>query len=129
MRRAGGRQPARRRHSGRRNLTFPAAKYDEQVSAILEDRYMFEDLLTANPWLPIPLLGIVGGTLVAVVAIIAGCRTSARRLELETKLKHDMLTRGMPAAEIERVIRASSGSDPEPVEAPKPTPDNEYALI
>jgi hypothetical protein len=87
---------------------------------------MIENLLTAAPWLPVPLLAILGATIVAMVGILAGCRTSARRLELELQLKRDMLGRGMSAVDIERVIRASVNSAEEPAEPPL---DNEAALI
>lgn len=72
---------------------------------------------------PASAFGIIGGV-VALTAIIAGCwygireteikarqkETQARLKEAELALKQDMLSRGMSAEEIERVLRVSSGT-------------------
>jgi hypothetical protein len=55
----------------------------------------------------IPVIAIVGGILVAIVAIGCGTWHKNRKAEMEIALKQEMLNRGMSAEEIERVIRAS----------------------
>ena len=50
-----------------------------------------------------------------------------RRTEMELALKQDMLSRGMPAEEIERVMRASHGHGGDrPAEADRPPPPAEF---
>ncbi len=65
------------------------------------------DIFAENPWLivvslglAIPILGIVFGTVTSYLACV-------RRLELEARLKQDMLQRGMSAEDIRTVIEAT----------------------
>ncbi len=57
----------------------------------------------------VALVAIVGGILVVVLSIAAGNWRRVRLAELEASLKQQMLTREMPAAEIEQVLRATGG--------------------
>lgn len=61
---------------------------------------------------PVPALAIVMGTLtglgIVVAKIVAKAWQVVRTNEADAALKQEMLERGMSAAEIERVIRASS---------------------
>jgi SOS response regulatory protein OraA/RecX len=57
--------------------------------------------------------GLLTAILTAVVGIIAGCWRSARQAEIEANLKQQMLTRGMSAAEIEQVLKASASTTTE----------------
>jgi hypothetical protein len=66
------------------------------------------ELLKENPWLIIvvlalliPIVGIVFGTITHYLTVV-------RQAELEASLKHDMLQRGMSAAEIQMVIEATT---------------------
>jgi hypothetical protein len=91
---------------------------------------MLEILVERQPALLIPLLSIVGAALVCLVWIVAHYWASARRLEVDANLKRDMLNRGLGAADIERVLLASSSSSPEERPAAKdPITDNEYYLV
>ena len=65
---------------------------------------------TVSQWDPsklIPLVAIVTGALIAITAIISGQWRRIRQAEIDAALKQEMLNRGMPAEEIERVVRAS----------------------
>lgn len=58
------------------------------------------------------LVGIVAvtfGTLTGLVIVLAAIWGNHRRAEMDASLKHEMITRGVPAEEIERVLRAKSG--------------------
>jgi hypothetical protein len=68
---------------------------------------MSEWLSQMHPALLIPILPIVGGCLIAIIAIVAGQWRKHRQTELEIALKSDMLNRGFSAEEIEKVIKAS----------------------
>jgi hypothetical protein len=88
---------------------------------------MFEILFERYPALIIPVLGILGLTLVTFVWIMNIYWSRNRKMELESTLKHDMLNRGFQPVDIERVLLASSSG-------PQPTPaqtisDNEYYLV
>jgi hypothetical protein len=85
------------------------------------------DSLARHPEYLIPLTAILGGTLIAVVAILATQWRMGRRTDQENDLKRDMLGRGMSAEDIERVLRASSGASPPA--APDPVSDNEYYVV
>ncbi len=52
------------------------------------------------------LLGLGGGLLIGLVAIIGGLWTENRKAEIAAGLKHDMLERGMSADEIRTVLDA-----------------------
>jgi hypothetical protein len=54
----------------------------------------------------IPIVAIVGGVAIAIIAVVSSHAVKARQAELEAALKQDMLNRGMSAEEIQRVIEA-----------------------
>ncbi|MBI3468179.1 MAG: hypothetical protein HY000_34675 [Planctomycetes bacterium] len=56
--------------------------------------------------IPVILFAVMG--LVGIVAIVANAWVRFHRTQAEAALKQEMLSRGMSAEEIERVIRASS---------------------
>jgi hypothetical protein len=58
----------------------------------------------------IAAISVLGGLLIAITAIIAAHWRGVRHAEMETNLKQQMLARGMSAAEIEQVLKASSTS-------------------
>jgi hypothetical protein len=87
---------------------------------------MWDKLLNYTGYL-IPIIGLLGGTVVAVVAIIATHWRHVRQAEADTALKQDLLQRGMSVEEIERVVRASSTASTEP--AKEPISDNEYYMV
>jgi hypothetical protein len=67
----------------------------------------------------IGLIAVTGAMIIAAGAVIGGLWASVRtaefrtrRLELEVGLKQDMLNRGMPVEEIERVLAAGQASSP-----------------
>lgn len=55
----------------------------------------------------IGLVAVVSGALIAITAILSGQWRRVRQTEIEASLKHDMLTRGLSAEDIERVLGAS----------------------
>jgi hypothetical protein len=59
----------------------------------------------------IGLVAVGGGLLIGLSAVLAGIWRSARVAELEANLKQQMLGRGMSAAEIEQVLKASSSPE------------------
>ena len=59
------------------------------------------------------LVSIVGGLICGTVTIIAIYLYSCHKVNIEAKLKTDMLDRGMSADEIKTVLEAGSGCDPE----------------
>ncbi len=61
--------------------------------------------LISMPW----AIPVIFGCLVAIVAIIANSISTTLRTNAEIGLKRQMVERGYTAAEIERVMRASSG--------------------
>jgi hypothetical protein len=67
------------------------------------------ELLTENPWLPIPCLALLIPIFGIIFGTITNYLTAVRKAELEASLKQDMLQRGMSADEIKTVIEASSG--------------------
>lgn len=69
---------------------------------------MFDAALFNDPALLIPTTAMVGTSLVFVVWIIAIAWKRVRQLDIEAALKKEMLDRNMSAADIERVIRATS---------------------
>jgi hypothetical protein len=90
---------------------------------------MFEVLFSRQPGLFIPVLAIFLTGVVFVVWIIVHHWKGAKQLELDAALKQDMLNRGMSAADIERVLWASSSGPHEPTRPPEPVTDNEYYLV
>lgn len=89
---------------------------------------MFETLFADKPALFIPVAAIVGATLIFIVWIVAANCQQMRLQDLEAGLKRDMLERGMPAADIERVLMASSRRETE-IAATETITDNEYYLV
>jgi hypothetical protein len=90
---------------------------------------MFEVLFSRQPGLFIPVLAIAVTGLVFVVWIIVHHWKSAKQIELDAALKQDMLNRGMTAADIERVLWASSSGPPAPESLTETITDNEYYLV
>jgi hypothetical protein len=91
---------------------------------------MIENGLAAQPALLIPLVSMLGATLVSIVWIIAHYWKGIRQLDVEMALKQDLLNRGLSAADIERVLWASSGGPPQPESnTPEVITDNEYYLV
>jgi hypothetical protein len=89
---------------------------------------MFETLATINPGALIALVAILSGALIAIIAVLAGNWAGVRRTEVDAALKQDMLNRGFSAADIERVLRASSTAQ-EPPPQTDPISDNEYYVV
>jgi hypothetical protein len=56
----------------------------------------------------IGIVAVVGGLLIALVAIIAGSWVKVRRAEIAAALKQDMLNRGLSAEDIRTVLGAGS---------------------
>jgi hypothetical protein len=90
---------------------------------------MIETLFSRQPALLIPILAVLGSAVVFTVWIIAHYWGRARQLEMEAALKQDMLNRGLSAADIERVLFASSRRDEAPPEPTETISDNEYYLV
>jgi hypothetical protein len=90
---------------------------------------MFEVLFSRDPALFIPVLAIAAAGVVFVVWIAVHYWRSAKRLETDTALKQDMLARGLSAADIERVLWASSAGPHQPGPPPEAITDNEYYLV
>jgi hypothetical protein len=86
------------------------------------------DLFTKEPALLIPIIAILSTGLVFLVWIMASYWHGARRLELEIALKKDMLTRGLSAGDIERILWASS-TGPTEAGGKETISDNEYYLV
>jgi hypothetical protein len=61
-----------------------------------------------SPFL-IPIAGIICGSLIAIVAIVADHWRKARQTEIHASLVHEMLNRGMSAEEIELVLTSGRG--------------------
>ena len=89
---------------------------------------MTESAFSQQPALLIPIILFADVTVVFVVWIIASTWKRVRQLNIEASLKQDMLTRGLSAADIERVMGASSAGTPAP-EAKEVVTDNEYYLV
>jgi hypothetical protein len=68
---------------------------------------MSEWLSQMHPALLVPILPILCGAIIAIVAIISSQWRKHRQTEMEISLKHDMLNRNFSAEEIERVVKAS----------------------
>ena len=71
---------------------------------------MYEYLSRFSPWEMITLVSIVGGLFVIIFAVAGDVWQRVRKVELETKLKQDMLDRGMSADEIRTVLDAGKGA-------------------
>jgi hypothetical protein len=59
----------------------------------------------------IGLVAVSGGLLIGLAAVIASVWHKVRLAELQANLKQQMLTRGMSAGEIQRVLKASGPAD------------------
>jgi hypothetical protein len=68
---------------------------------------MWDVLSKMNGGEVIALVAVIGGLLIAAIAIVAGQWRRVRVAELEAALKQQMLDKGMPVAEIEQVLKAS----------------------
>jgi hypothetical protein len=92
---------------------------------------MFETIFQQQPALIVPALALVGGTVVFTVWILAHYWKRARQIDLDSSLKQDMLNRGLSAADIERVLWASSDGAAASVNtaAQEVISDNEYYLV
>jgi len=66
----------------------------------------FIEVLTQNAGIALAALAILSGTLIALVAIVAGEWRSLRETEEMAKLKHSLLDRGLSADEITQVVEA-----------------------
>ena len=67
---------------------------------------MYDYLLRFSPGEMIAIVSIVGGLIVVMFALAADIWQRARKVEIEAKLKQDMLDRGMSADEIRTVLDA-----------------------
>ncbi len=92
---------------------------------------MFDAIFEKQPSLIVPALSLIGSTIVFTVWILAHYWKHTRQIDVESSLKQDMLNRGLTAADIERVLWASSDGPPQ-----RPAPDtqevitdNEYYLV
>jgi hypothetical protein len=92
---------------------------------------MLETIFEKQPSLIVPALALMGGTIVFTVWILAHYWKRARQIETESALKQDMLNRGLSAADIERILWATSDGPPEQnVPAPQEViSDNEYYMV
>jgi hypothetical protein len=68
---------------------------------------MQEILNSRNLEMLIPILAIVGGCLIAIIAIVSHHWAKVRQTEMEAALKQEMLRQGLSASDIERVISAT----------------------
>jgi hypothetical protein len=66
------------------------------------------ELLQANPWLIVVILGMMIPILGIIFGTITNYLAHVRLAEMEATLKQDMLQRGMSAEEIRTVVEASS---------------------
>ena len=71
---------------------------------------MYEYLMRFSPWEMIVLVSIVGGLFVIIFAVAGDFWHRVRKVEIETKLKQDMLDRGMSAEEIRTVLDAGKNN-------------------
>src|SRR5205085_4592850 len=55
----------------------------------------------------IALVAVIGGTLIAIISVIAYQWGKVRVAEMETGLKQQMLDKGMSAAEIEQIMKVT----------------------
>ena len=90
---------------------------------------MLETLVERSPALLIPLLAITGTGVVFVAWIVGHYWCKAKRLDVESALKKDMLARDFTPADIERVLLASSTNPPESSSGKEVVSDNEYYLV
>lgn len=61
------------------------------------------------------VVGCLTGAIIAVTAIITGNWSATRRAELETGLKQQLVSRGMSAEEIAKVVKATSAESADSV--------------
>jgi hypothetical protein len=89
------------------------------------------DALVQEPALLIAILAVLGGVLIAVVAILSHSWRAHRTIEVLAALKQDMLNRGLSADDIVRVVRASPGEEEDRSAAghQETITDNEYYLV
>lgn len=93
---------------------------------------MIERLLETAPWMLVPLTAIISAAMIVLIWIISHYTYYARQTSVESRLKHDMLERGMSVEEIERVLWVSGENMPvsqTPPEKADPISENQLALI
>jgi hypothetical protein len=73
---------------------------------------MYDYLLRFSPGEMIAIVAIVGGLFFLTATVAADTWQRARKVELEIKLKQDMLDRGMSADEIRTVLNAGKNLNP-----------------
>lgn len=66
-------------------------------------------MLGSGEEVAIPILAIIGGTIVLIVMIGVSARRRSQEAGYTARLKQMMIERGMTADEIERVIKADPG--------------------
>ncbi|MEX0676642.1 MAG: hypothetical protein WD063_06175 [Pirellulales bacterium] len=65
-------------------------------------------LFTESPWLLVVLLAAVVIVACTAIAIISDYLRKTHQAEIDASLKHEMLSRGMSAADIKTVLEAST---------------------
>ncbi len=92
---------------------------------------MFDAVFEKQPSLLVPVVSVLGSAVVCTVWIIAHYWKRLRQIDIEVSLKQDMLNRGLSAADVERVLWASSDGPQAPPspEARESISDNEYYLV
>lgn len=81
---------------------------------------LFEWLSHMDPVVGIMLAIFVPMGIIGLVATIGGIWAGSRKTELEASLKLEMISRGMSAEDIERVLNATLGGTPAKCSADKP---------
>jgi hypothetical protein len=71
---------------------------------------MYDYLLRFSPGEMIAIVSIVGGLFVVMLALAADIWQRARKVEIEAKLKRDLLDRGMSADEIRTILDAGKNT-------------------
>ncbi|MEM9656748.1 MAG: hypothetical protein AAF961_00170 [Planctomycetota bacterium] len=70
------------------------------------------EFLSANPWALPATAGAVFGCLIPITAIVTDHQRKVRQAELDNELKHDLLSQGKDAKEIQAILEASSDRGP-----------------
>jgi hypothetical protein len=92
---------------------------------------MIEKLIESGPGTVLSLAGIVCGAVVMLVAVVCHYSSETRRHAADVQLKRDLLAKGLGAADIERILWASSVNPPrsDRPRVPETLSDNEHALV
>lgn len=84
-------------------------------------------------WKPgefVGLVAVIGGILFVMITVLASHWRGIRQAEIDATLKQQMLDKGMSAADIEQVLRATRPSTPEAASQPADeTPNDLPALV